>query len=64
MIKSVMLLSVVWKKCAADEPYRLHPLGKIEDLDGMHAAQLYEQYKEWLQTSPIDIYVVGNTTLQ
>lgn len=51
------------EEMCSDEPYRLHPLGKIEDLDGMNAEQLYEQYKEWLQTSPMDIYVVGNTTL-
>jgi predicted Zn-dependent peptidase len=47
-----------------NEPYRLHPLGKIEDLDPITPTSLYEHYKQWLHTSPIDIYVVGNTTLQ
>ncbi|MGG1516779.1 pitrilysin family protein [Paenibacillus oryzisoli] len=46
-----------------NEPYRLHPLGKIEDLAQLSAASLFEQYQNWLRTSPMDIYVVGNTTL-
>lgn len=48
--------------CSGD-PYRLHPLGKIADLDTINPEQLYEQYRQWLQTAPMDIYVVGNTTL-
>lgn len=48
--------------CSGD-PYRLHPLGRIDDLDRINPQQLYEQYKEWLKSSPMDIYVVGNTTL-
>jgi predicted Zn-dependent peptidase len=47
-----------------DEPFRLHPLGKIVDLNPITANELYEQYKKWLVSSPIDIYVVGNTTLE
>lgn len=47
-----------------EEPYRLHPLGRIQDLDGLAAASLTERYRGWLEASPIDIYVVGNTTLQ
>ncbi|UJF35398.1 EF-P 5-aminopentanol modification-associated protein YfmF [Paenibacillus hexagrammi] len=46
------------------EPYRLHPLGRIEDLASITADSLYHQYKEWLQNAPIDIYVVGQTTLE
>ncbi|SDM99882.1 Predicted Zn-dependent peptidase [Paenibacillus sp. yr247] len=51
------------EEMCSDDPYRLHPLGKIDDLDHIKPGQLYEQYKLWLQTAPIDIYVVGNTTL-
>ncbi|UKS29826.1 insulinase family protein [Paenibacillus sp. HWE-109] len=51
------------EEMCADEPYRLHPLGKISDLDRINSEQIYEQYRVWLQTAPIDIYVVGNTTL-
>jgi predicted Zn-dependent peptidase len=47
-----------------NEPYRLHPLGKLDDLATISPESLYERYTQWLQNSPIDIYVVGNTTLQ
>ncbi|MBP1991273.1 EF-P 5-aminopentanol modification-associated protein YfmF [Paenibacillus eucommiae] len=46
-----------------DEPYRLHPLGTIANLQKITSSRLYEHYKEWLLNSPIDVYVVGNTTL-
>lgn len=46
------------------EPYRLHPLGTIEALKQLTYEGLYAYYKEWLQSSPIDIYVVGKTTLE
>jgi len=45
------------------EPYRLHPLGKIADLAAITPESLYAFYKDWLRTAPIDIYVVGQTTL-
>lgn len=45
-----------------DEPYRLHPLGKIDEIAQLTAAALYEQYQVWLAEAPIDIYVVGNTS--
>ncbi|WP_426446988.1 EF-P 5-aminopentanol modification-associated protein YfmF [Paenibacillus sp. S-38] len=45
------------------EPYRLHPLGRIEALDAIEPAGLTERYRQWLQSSPIDVYVVGSTTL-
>jgi predicted Zn-dependent peptidase len=47
-----------------DEPYRLHPLGKISELDSISSSGLYEHYKQWLLQSAMDIYVVGNTTLK
>jgi predicted Zn-dependent peptidase len=46
-----------------DEPYRLHPLGKITDLTPITSSLLYEHYNQWLHSASIDIYVVGNTTL-
>jgi len=55
------------ERCIAEmcrnEPYRLHPLGKIEDLEGLTPELLYNHYQHWLSTAPIDIYVVGDTTL-
>lgn len=47
-----------------NEPYRLHPLGKIDALAEITPQSLYDQYNSWLDSSPIDIYVVGNTTLE
>ncbi|NOU93366.1 insulinase family protein [Paenibacillus sp. LMG 31456] len=46
------------------EPYRLHPLGNIDALKKITADNLYANYEQWLQTSPIDIYIVGQTTLE
>ncbi|TLS52261.1 insulinase family protein [Paenibacillus antri] len=46
-----------------DEPYRLHPLGQKEDLAGITPESLYDSYQSWLAGAPIDVYVVGNTTI-
>jgi predicted Zn-dependent peptidase len=47
-----------------NEAYSLYPYGKIKDIDSINAENLYNYYKEWLQTSPIDIYVVGQTSVE
>ncbi|WP_166237857.1 EF-P 5-aminopentanol modification-associated protein YfmF [Paenibacillus turpanensis] len=44
------------------EPYRLHPLGKLEDLPAITPEGLFAAYREWLAKAPIDVYVVGETT--
>lgn len=46
------------------EPYRFHPLGRLDAIDSITPAGLYESYRKWLAESPIDLYVVGNTTLE
>lgn len=46
-----------------NEPYRLHPLGERKDLDGITPEGLYESYQKWLQESVLDLYVVGDTSL-
>lgn len=46
-----------------DEPFRLHPLGRLDAIDAITPESLYSHYKQWLAESPIDIYVVGRTTL-
>ena len=46
-----------------NEPYRLHPLGRADDLAAITPESLYAGYERWLAESPIDVYVVGNTTL-
>lgn len=47
-----------------DEPYRLHPLGRKEDLPSITAESLYASYQSWLAEAPIDVYVIGNTTME
>ncbi|WP_282941916.1 pitrilysin family protein [Paenibacillus sp. RC67] len=56
------------ERCIAEmcsqEPYRLHPLGSIDELQKLNSDTLYSYYQKWLQTAVIDIYVVGKTNLQ
>ncbi|OAB41397.1 EF-P 5-aminopentanol modification-associated protein YfmF [Paenibacillus glacialis] len=47
-----------------NEPYRLHPLGQRKDLDHITAESLYKSYLNWLNESSMDLYVVGDTTLE
>lgn len=47
-----------------DEPYRLNALGQLSDLDGLNGANVYERYQQWLENSTMDLYVVGDTTLE
>lgn len=42
------------------EKFSISSLGYIEDLDGIDEFNLYEHYKEVLETSPIEIFYVGN----
>ncbi len=46
-----------------DEVYRIHPLGRQEDLADINADNLYTSYLDWLQHAVIDLYVVGDTSL-
>ncbi|MWV43482.1 insulinase family protein [Paenibacillus sp. HJL G12] len=47
-----------------NEPYRLHPLGQRKDLEGITPESLYKAYRHWLDTASMDLYVVGDTTLE
>jgi len=51
------------EEMCSQEPYRLHPLGKIDLLKQITPESLYTYYKDWLETAVIDIYVVGRTNL-
>lgn len=42
------------------EKFSISNLGYIEDLDGIDEVSLYEHYKSVLETSPIEIFYVGN----
>ncbi|MCQ4087247.1 EF-P 5-aminopentanol modification-associated protein YfmF [Saccharibacillus sp. JS10] len=47
----------------AGESYRLNALGKREALEHLDAAALHESYRQWLSEATLDLYVVGDTTL-
>ncbi len=52
------------EEMCADEPYRLHPLGKLAEIDAITSTSLYESYLQWLDNAALDLYVVGDTTLE
>ncbi|KQO04358.1 EF-P 5-aminopentanol modification-associated protein YfmF [Paenibacillus sp. Leaf72] len=52
------------EEMCANEPYRLHPLGKLAVIDEITPESLYKQYKKWLDEAALDLYVVGDTTLE
>ena len=47
-----------------DEPYRLHPLGRLDNIDDITPQSLTEAYHKWLADASFDLYVVGDTTLE
>ncbi|SFE17700.1 Predicted Zn-dependent peptidase [Paenibacillus algorifonticola] len=52
------------EEMCANEPYRLHPLGKLAAIEGITPQSLFKQYKTWLGEAALDLYVVGDTTLE
>ncbi|MDT0122334.1 pitrilysin family protein [Paenibacillus sp. RRE4] len=46
------------------EPYRLHPLGERKALPAMEPSELTVAYENWLREASMDLYVVGDTTLE
>ncbi|MDP4097479.1 insulinase family protein [Paenibacillus sp. P96] len=47
-----------------NEPFRLHPLGQRSDLDSIGPDDLYKAYRGWLDNASMDLYVVGDTSLE
>lgn len=47
-----------------NEPYRLHPLGNRAEIDPITPKALNEHYLHWLKSACMDLYVVGDTTLE
>lgn len=51
-------------RCIAEmcrnESFRLLPYGRLEDLPAMDAADLYRYYRQLLETSQLDLFVVGD----
>lgn len=52
------------EEMCANEPYRLHPLGKLDEIESITPSSLYKHYEEWLSNAALDLYVVGDTTLE
>lgn len=52
------------EEMCADDPYRLHPLGKLDQIEEITPSSLYKQYEQWLETAALDLYVVGDTSLE
>ena len=52
------------EEMCADEPYRLHPLGQLDEIDGIQPDILYRHYEGWLENAALDLYVVGDTSLE
>jgi len=46
------------------EPYRLHALGQRADIPAITAESLTAAYKQWLSQAALDLYVVGDTSLE
>nr|WP_174704631.1 pitrilysin family protein [Paenibacillus physcomitrellae] len=44
--------------------YRLNPLGSREKLENITEQSLYQAYEQWLQQAHLDLYVVGDTSLE
>ncbi|SDX14832.1 Predicted Zn-dependent peptidase [Marininema mesophilum] len=47
----------------SDEPFSLFNHGRLQDLDSIDASNLYTYYQELIQTRPIDLYFVGNLSV-
>lgn len=47
-----------------NEPYRLLPLGRKDDLNGIDTSSLFQHYRKWLNEASFDLYVAGDTTLE
>ncbi|WP_051251049.1 EF-P 5-aminopentanol modification-associated protein YfmF [Paenibacillus harenae] len=52
------------EEMCADEPYRLHPLGRLDQIGAIAPAALHEHYEQWLENAALDLYVVGDTSLE
>ncbi|MFC4077900.1 EF-P 5-aminopentanol modification-associated protein YfmF [Salinithrix halophila] len=55
------------QRCVAEmckgEPFSLFNHGRLDDLEQIDAGNLYTYYRELIQTRPIDLYFVGNLSV-
>jgi predicted Zn-dependent peptidase len=47
-----------------NDPFRFNALGRLDQLDQINTDMLYKRYMEWLSSAQMDLYVVGDTTLE
>lgn len=52
------------EEMCTNEPYRLNAAGRLEDLPQIDGVKLYERYEQWLSQAQMDLYIVGDTTLE
>ncbi len=52
------------EEMCADDPFRLHPLGQRSDIAAISPGSLQDAYEQWLNDAALDLYVVGDTTLE
>jgi predicted Zn-dependent peptidase len=52
------------EEMCSDEPYRLHPLGRLDQIDAIAPVALHKHYEQWLENAALDLYVVGDTSLE
>lgn len=48
------------EKMGLNEKYSLHGFGYIEDLEKINEENLYDYYKEYIRTSGLDIFIIGD----
>lgn len=57
--KAVYSMNRCIEEMCLEEPYGLYKFGYVEDLESINAENLYEQYKNVLETAEIHIYLSG-----
>lgn len=48
------------EKMGPNETYSLHGFGYIEDINNINEENLYEYYKDFIRTSGLDIFIIGD----
>ncbi|MED1421625.1 EF-P 5-aminopentanol modification-associated protein YfmF [Bacillus smithii] len=47
-----------------NEPYALHPYGRLDDVDSISSESLYQYYERALREDELDLYVVGDVDFE
>jgi len=51
------------EKMCEGEPYAIHELGDVESVQAITPKALYDQYEKVISSSPVDIFVTGQTDI-